>query len=239
MGRVLYFVMRRADRILVLSEQFRASLVDNGLDPWRVQVMTTMFDGRMIEPKERTGKEPPVLLFMARFVRDKGVYELLDAIALMKDEFPGLRLIMAGDGPEMFDLKQRCFMLGLLDVVDFPGYVRNDQKAKLFDQATLFVFPSYFPEGLPNVILEAMGAGLPILANPIAAVPEVMDDPDNGLFLRSVTPDKIADSLRLMLRDPAYLADVSKRNIEKAWTHYESAVVSQKLEEVYRDVAKN
>ena len=81
-----------------------------------------------------------------------------------------------------------------------------------------------------------MGAGLPILANPIAGVPEVMTDPENGRFLETVTAADIETKLRQMLGDPAYLAATSARNIEKAWSQYESAVVSRHVDEIYRSV---
>ncbi len=124
----------------------------------------------------------------------------------------------------------------MADRVKFPGYLRRREKASVFAAATIFVFPSYFWEGLPNAVLEAMGSGLPILANPIAGVPEVMNDPENGMFLTEVTAEDIAAKLRIMLRDPAYMAATSKRNLEKAWSRYESAVVSRRIEDIYRSV---
>ena len=234
-----YFVLKRASRVVVLSAGFRQALLDHGLADHQVVVMTTMFDGRLVKARSRTGQasaEAPALLFMARFVKEKGVYELLEAVDLLKDDFPDLTLVMGGDGPEMEGLKMKAAALEITDRVDFPGYVRRDQKARVFDQANIFVFPSYFWEGLPNAVLEAMGAGLPILANPIAGVPEVMSDPENGLFLSEVTGADVAAKLRIMLNDPAYLTETSERNIDKAWSSYESAVVSRRIEDVYRTV---
>lgn len=240
--RYCYFVLRRAARVIVLSESFRAALLERGLGESQVLVMTTMFDGRLVKARQRF--EPsaagpsgaPSLLFMARFVREKGIYQLLEAVDQLRQDYPDLTLVMGGDGPEMAGLQAKAKALGIDDRVRFPGYVRRDQKARVFDEATIFVFPSYFWEGLPNAVLEAMGAGLPILANPIAGVPEVMSDPENGLFLNEVTPDEIAARLKAMLDDPAYLGLTSARNIEKAWGRYESAVVSRRIEDVYRAV---
>jgi len=234
-----YWVLRRASRVIVLSSDFRKALIEEGLAEERVRVMTTMFDGHLVKPRQRdenSAKQAPTLLFMARFVEEKGVYQLVEAINLLREDFPDLSLIMGGDGPEMVGLKARVEALELSDRVRFPGYVRRDEKAKVFDQATIFVFPSYFWEGLPNAVLEAMGAGLPILANPIAGVPEVMNAPENGLFLDEVSAEDIAAKLRIMLNDPGYMAETSTCNVEKAWSLYESAVVSQRIEDVYRSV---
>lgn len=237
--RFCYFVLKRASRVVVLSESFRDALLANGLAESQVLVMTTMFDGRLVKARNRSGptaSDAPTLLFMARFVKEKGVYQLIEAVSLLKEDFPDLTLVMGGDGPEMEGLKAKALELGVADRVRFPGYVRREQKARVFDEATIFVFPSYFWEGLPNAVLEAMGAGLPILANPIAGVPEVMSAPENGLFLEEVTAEDIAARLRTMLGDPAFLAETSARNIDKAWSHYESAVVSRRIETIYRSV---
>ncbi|MGI9449484.1 MAG: glycosyltransferase family 4 protein [Geminicoccaceae bacterium] len=239
LGRWLFYVLNRASRVIVLSKSFRQALIENGLAGDKIEVVTTMFDGRLLEAKERTNSadlDQPVLLFMARFVEEKGVYQLVEAVALLKEEFPKLTLVMGGDGPEMEGLQAKAKALSVDDQVKFPGYLRRREKAAVFAEATVFVFPSYFWEGLPNAVLEAMGSGLPILANPIAGVPEVMTDPENGLFLSEVTAEDIAAKLRIMLNDPAYMAETSKRNVEKAWSQYESAVVSRRIEDIYRSV---
>ena len=237
--RYAYFILRRASRIVVLSQSFREALITHGIDDRQIVVMTTMFDGRLVKARNRcevASLESPSLLFMARFVVEKGVYQLLEAVSRLSQDFPRLTLVMGGDGPEMDGLKAKALELGIEDRVQFPGYVRRSQKARLFDEATIFVFPSYFWEGLPNALLEAMGAGLPILANPVAGVPEVMSDPENGRFLETVTATDIEAKLRLMLDDPAYLAETSARNIEKAWSQFESAVVSRHIDDIYRSV---
>lgn len=237
--RWLFFVLNRASRVIVLSRTFRDALIENGVTGDHIHVVTTMFDGRLLEAKERNDTaqfEAPMLLFMARFVKEKGVYQLIEAVALLKDEFPNLTLTMGGDGPEMAGLQQRARDFGVDDRVKFPGYLRRRDKAKAFAEATIFVFPSYFWEGLPNAVLEAMGSGLPILANPIAGVPEVMSDPENGRFLSEVTAEDIAAKIRMMLNDPDYLAETSKRNLDKAWSQYESSVVSRRIEQIYQSV---
>ena len=229
-------ILSRASRIIVLSRTFRNALIAAGIPSERIEVVTTMFDGSLIKARERRASDydRPALLFMARLVKEKGCYELIEAFAMLKDHYPGMALVMAGDGPELDSLKVRAFELGLDDRIFFPGYIRRQGKASAFDRANLFVFPSYYSEGLPNAVLEAMGAGLPILAYPIAAVPEVMDDPDNGTFLARVTPEDIATKLQAMLADPDELAATSKRNITKAWREYEANAVSRKIEAIYR-----
>ena len=234
--RWLFFHLKRAGRVIVCSRSFRDALIENGLEPDRVVIITTMFDGNLLNNRDHAKDlhlEAPRLLFMARFVKEKGVYELIESVKLLKDEFPGLKLVMGGAGAEDEGMRAFAKEQDLMDHVIFPGYIRRNEKAKAFADATIFILPSNFWEGLPNAAIEAMGSGLPIISTRVAGLPEVMDDPDNGIFLEKVTPEHIADAVRKMLRDPEYLRATSERNAEKAWRNYESAIVSRQIEAVY------
>ena len=236
--RWLFYILNRAGGIIVCSRSFRDGLIENGVNADRIEIITTMFDGKRLKRRDLdTLPDPtkaPKLLFMARFVREKGVYELIESVTLLKDEFPNLTLLMGGDGHEMEKMKAWAEKLGVTDQVLFPGYIRGHDKTRAFAEASIFILPSFFWEGLPNAAIEAMGSGLPIISTKVAGLPEVMDDPDNGFFLDEVTPQDIAEKVRTMLRDPDYLAATSKRNQEKAWGNYESAIVSKQIEAVYR-----
>ncbi|MGI9434805.1 MAG: glycosyltransferase, partial [Geminicoccaceae bacterium] len=78
--RWLFFVLNRASRVIVLSRSFREGLIESGVRGDHIEVVTTMFDGRLVEAKDRSSADTldaPSLLFMARFVREKGVYQLV------------------------------------------------------------------------------------------------------------------------------------------------------------------
>ena len=236
--RWLFFILNRAGGIIVCSRTFRDGLIDNGINSDRIHIITTMFDGKRLKARDLDDLPDPTkaprLLFMARFVKEKGVYELIESMTLLKDEFPELTLLMGGDGPETSGMKAWAEELGVADRVLFPGYIRGHDKTRAFAEASIFILPSFFWEGLPNAAIEAMGSGLPIISTRVAGLPEVMDDPENGFYLDKVTPEDIADSVRRMLRDPEYLVATSKRNQDKAWNNYESAIVSRQIEAVYR-----
>ncbi|MGI9492663.1 MAG: glycosyltransferase family 4 protein [Geminicoccaceae bacterium] len=237
LGRWLFFVLNRAGGIIVCSKSFRDALIKNGVSGDHIHIITTMFDGKRLKAKDLGDApdptKPPMLLFMARFVKQKGVYELIEAMTLLKDEFPELTLLMGGDGPEKEGLKAWAEEMGVADRVILPGYIRGHDKIRAFAEASIFILPSYFWEGLPNAAIEAMGSGLPIISTRVAGLPEVMDDPENGFYLDKVTPEDIADKVRQMLRDPDYLLATAKRNQEKAWNNYESLNVSRQIEAVY------
>jgi glycosyltransferase involved in cell wall biosynthesis len=105
----------------------------------------------------------PQLLAVGRLSREKGFDLLLKALAEVRERFPNVKLILVGAGHEEQALKSLCRQLGLEDAVGFAGYV--DPPYAFFARTTLFVLPSRH-EGMPNALLEAAAAGLPIVATP-------------------------------------------------------------------------
>jgi glycosyltransferase involved in cell wall biosynthesis len=115
-----------------------------------------------LNPAPQTGPGPH-LLAVGRLSPEKGFDLLLRALVSVWSELPGVRLLIAGTGPEEAALKAVCHALGLDDAVRFAGCVACPWS--IFPEATLFVLPSRH-EGLPNALLEAAAAGLPIVALP-------------------------------------------------------------------------
>jgi glycosyltransferase involved in cell wall biosynthesis len=231
-------LLNTAASIMVLAPEFKQSLEDMGVRS-KILVTRTMFDGSAlnIESDSVPGKRRTIL-FMSRFVRAKGVYELLEGFARIAGEFPDVDLIMAGDGEENNKLHEQASSLGLNSRVLFPGYVRGATKSRLLHECALFALPTYFPEGLPVALLEAMGAGKPVLTAKAGVIDKVIADPENGIVLSHVTPETVADALRQMLADPAYCSATGKRNAAYAWETFEARTVTQEIEALYNEIAR-
>ena len=118
----------------------------------------------------RPSARAPVILFLGHLYREKGVHDLLDAFASLRRSHPSLRLVLAGEGREAEPLRSRVERLDIAEVVDLPGWVDPAGKATLFAEAACLVLPSH-TEGLPLVLLEAMHAGVPIVATSVAECP--------------------------------------------------------------------
>lgn len=224
--------------IMVLSQSFKQGLVALGVEDNLISVTHTMFDGALLantpepEPANR-----PFILFMSRFERTKGVYELLQAFAAIAPQFTELELVYAGDGAERAGLEAMTGQLGLGNRVSFTGYIRGEEKARLLKQCTLFALPTYFPEGLPVALLEAMAAGKPLLTAAAGGIGECIHEPQNGVVLTSVTHETVKQALLKLLGDKANLTRIGEHNRDYAWKHFEAAVVSAEIEAVYQRIA--
>src|SRR5207248_662901 len=101
------------------------------------------------------------VVFVGRLVSDKGVDVLLEALARLGD----VSAVIAGDGPERHALEEQASTLGLGGRVRFSGWVSSTEREKLFAGATVFVLPSLWEEPFGIVGLEALAAGLPVVAS--------------------------------------------------------------------------
>ena len=163
--RLLY---RRADRVICQSRAMAEDLArELNLDGEQIAVLPNPVDlegirAAMNTPSARSGRGPH-LLAVGRLSHVKGFDLLLRALVIVRDRFPGVDLIIAGAGGEEAALKAQCRSLYLQGAVSFIGYV--DRLFAFFPGTTLFVLSSRY-EGMPNALLEAAAAGLPIVATP-------------------------------------------------------------------------
>lgn len=234
LGWLMRATFGTAQRILVLAGGFRDQLSEMGFDHQRIHTITTMFDRDQIPSlSERGNKSGRRILFLSRFVREKGMFELLYAFRDLVSEFPDAHLVMAGGGPLRDELQSEISSAGLGTCVTLPGYVRGEEKTRVLADADIFVLPTYYGEGCPVSMLEAMAAGLAIVATPVGGIPDILRDGENGVLLPSADPNLIRDALHRLLSEPEALATISATNRELAWQRYEAAVVTAEVENHY------
>ncbi len=239
-SRVLFrWVWGGAGRILLLASRFKQALVDAGLDAGRIEVVSTMFDaGQFAGVESLRGKQATQLLFLSRFVRDKGGYELLEGFAHVAPAYPDTRLICAGDGPEAAGMRAWVEQHGLNGRVQFPGFVRGREKAQLLANADIFAFPTYYGEGCPVSLLEAMAAGCAVITGDAGGIPDIFEDGLNGVMLCRPTGDKVAAALRELLSDAERCRAIGAHNREVAGKRFEAGQVSAEVAAVYAALAE-
>lgn len=227
----------RAAHIYVLADSFKRQLVELGIEPAVVEVTTTMFDARQMEAVPRPLVKPPRdrirLLYLGRVVAAKGLHELLDAYAELAASHASVDLVIAGDGPEREGLMAKVRDRHLDERVAFTGFVSGTVKTRLFQDADIFVLPSY-REGCPVAVLEAMAMGLPIIASRKGGIPAVVQDGVNGLLLERVDVASIRHALDFLILDEGARLRMGEQNRKKAWQHYEAGVVTRGIEAQYR-----
>lgn len=210
-------LVRRASAVLLLSseelsqwERFcpggRFHLVANALAP--------IGEGRAAQVRAPRPPGSPHLLYVGRLIREKGLYELLEAFADIRSR-RDCCLTVAGEGPELEQLRQRAMQLGIADDVEFTGHLLEPELADLYERADALVLPSY-SEGLPTVLLEAMSMGLPIVTTRIRGAADHLLEGQNALFVPARDSAALAQALDRLLDDEALRTVMGDNNLRKA-----------------------
>ena len=170
--------LRRCTAIAVLSESWvdivRPVLPDSNI----VVVYNPVLDPDGASSGE--DRDSNTVLYLAHLIERKGYLDLINALPDVISKVPDVRLVFCGSG-ELERAKSTCQALGILDHVEFPGWVEDAEKQAWLSAATLFCLPSY-DEGLPMGILESMSSGLPVVATPVGGIPDVLTHDENALL---------------------------------------------------------
>ena len=172
---------------------------------------------------------PPTLLTVARMIPSKGIFDLLDAFALLRRRRP-CRLAYAGIGPAAGDLARRVALLGLDESVDLLGYVAGAELEAAYRSASAFVLPTYFAEGFPLSVMEATSYGLPVVTTAIRGCADKLVAGENALFTPARDPEALADVLERLLDDDALRARMGAANRALVADFAPDAVVSRYAE---------
>lgn len=173
------------------------------------------------------------LLFVGRLAAVKGLPVLLDAIAQLAEDRPGLKLIVAGDGPDRARLEARAHMLGISNNVKFLGYQSQAQVRELLQKTDVFAMAS-FAEGVPVVLMEAMAAGVPVVATRIAGVPELVEDSVSGFLVPPGDAHAIAAKTALLLDDSKMRNRFGAAGREKVEREFNIATEADRLCQIMR-----
>lgn len=233
----------RADAFIVLGNCFKQKLCELGVsDTKPFYIETTVADSTGLnqldlQKKSRCAATRIHCLYMSRVLRDKGIYIALEAYQEVRNANPDadLKFTVAGTGPDLDGAKQYVQDQGL-EEVDFVGEVRDEDKSALLSKCHILLFPTYYGEGLPCCVLEAMLFGLVVISRYNAAIPEVVEHGVNGLLTDSVDSAVFAKFLKQLVTSPQTLSEISLLNHNTARTKFTTEKVRSRLQTIYREL---
>ena len=183
----------------------------------------------------RTRDGQPLLVFAGRLVHEKGLQELIKALPLLRDELPGVRLVVAGAGQQLADQQDRAARYGVSDLITWAGFLEDAELTALFAAADLVVVPSlYEPFGL--VALEAQLAGTPVAVSDTGGLAELVEPGHTGLRFAPENPAAIAAAVRQVVADPAAARRWAAAAQRRAREEFGWAAVARRTAEVYAGV---
>ena len=195
------WALNQASRVIAVSQALAARMVQLGI---RAEHTTVLYNG--VDPKRfypidmqlarvANGIAPDdeMILFIGNILSTKGCVELLDAFVNLASRRPKAILVYIGDGGIKKQLQTKATQHGLTDRVRFPGRVAHAKLAPWFSAASVFCLPSY-AEGVPNVVLEAMACGTPVVATDVGGIGEILP-----AFAGTLIPPRDARAIEVVL----------------------------------------
>ncbi|HEU5011974.1 MAG TPA: glycosyltransferase [Roseiflexaceae bacterium] len=241
--------MRSAAMVTACSGDLRERAVLLGAIPKRVEVIPYGVDPQAFRPDPAAAAEvraelglpadAPLIVTVSRLVYKKGLTYLLEALPAILAEHPCATLVMAGYGDLRDELERRAHDLGVAAHVRFPGQLERERAARFISAADVYVVPSVRDQrgnvdGLPNALLEGMGAARPIVASRVAGIPEVITDGEHGLLVPERDPAALAAAVSRLLGDRALAARLGAAARQRITTELTWDQTAARFEAVYR-----
>ena len=161
----------------------------------------------------------PLIGYIGRLSREKGVQHFAQALPAILSDQQDLRVLIGGAGQLKEMIEASLQKEGITNRVELPGWISHGDLPRYLNQLRLLVLPSY-TEGLPNIMLEAMACGTPVLATPVGAIPDVIIDGKTGFIMENNSPECIAENVIRALNSPdlEQIAEAGRRFVKENFT---------------------
>lgn len=185
-------------------------------------------------------REEKRLLFVGRLVERKGLIYLLRALKILKEQHPDIKLVVVGTGPEEENLKTEAGSLGIRDNVDFLGPVSEEEKAREYARATLFILPAVVDsrgdtEGQGVVILEAMRARVPVVASAVGGITDLIVDGETGFLVPEKDTETLAGTIGCLLASPSKRKRVVIAALERLEKNFSHIAIGRRFLDLYKE----
>lgn len=227
--------LQKADGAIAVSSALKQRMVELGMKREKVAVIRNGIDGSLFYRREQAearrklglDDDSRIILSVAALVPLKGLDSLIDAMKLLPTE----KLYLLGEGPERAALEKRIAEGGLSDRVFLVGARPQEELPEWYAAADLFCLASS-REGCPNVVIEAMACGTPVIAADVGGISELVDGPNCGRLIYSVTAESLAREITLALATNWNRQGIARSHSSRTWSvvaeeildHWESVV---------------
>ncbi|MCU0558699.1 MAG: glycosyltransferase family 4 protein [Desulfobacterales bacterium] len=234
----LRWVLAESDAVITVSEEWRRR-VQAIVPAQRIRAMLNCIGGAHRSlPAKGSGRAIRYAIFIGSIGRRKGAFDLLEAVHRAGGRCRGLKILMVGYEESRGDLERfrdRRNALGLNRRLLLLGTVVGEKKERLLRKAEFLVLPSYH-EGLPMVVVEAMAAGLAIVATPVGGIPEIVAPDVNGCLVAPGDVDALSTALIRLSTDSELCSAMGRKSLDVVRNKLDAADYVVRLRNIYADL---
>ena len=181
--------------------------------------------------KKQVSRRNDIIGYIGRLSEEKGILNFLQAIATVLKRKGSVTFLIGGDGPLSGKIKEYITQRKLNNKIKLIDWIPHVKLPLYLNELKLLVLPS-FTEGLPNILLEAMACGTPVLATSVGAIPDIINDGETGFLLKSNDPEHIAERIIEILNKPHLLEKVSinaQKYVKENFNYKKTLKIWQKI----------
>lgn len=231
------FVLREANKIIALTEETRLHLLKMGASVEKIAIVPNAVDTKRFSPsnrnflEERWGITDPVILFVGRLVKEKGVEYLLQAFSSVVKRIPEAKLVIVGKGPSEEELRALQARLCIPNVF-FLGVVENMIMPNIYAGANVVVLPS-IQEPFGNVALEAMASGKPVIGTYTGGMKDTIIHGVTGYHVQPGNSGQIYKFLLKILYNKSLQEELGENSRKRTISNYDTGLLIKKIEKIY------
>ena len=224
------------------ASEERIETIPYGVDLDRFKADSTTRD--FVIEQLKIPSEAKIIFTAGRLVYKKGFEYLIRALPQVLGFSDNVRLVIAGEGDLKDELIQLSRSLGVSQYVIFPGSLQHHIIPKFYSASDMIVVPSIIDQwgnvdGLPNVLMEAMASGKPIVASRIAGIPQVVHQGENGLLVEEKNPHQLAEAIIKVLKSRRLSQKLGQQAREKCRQNFDWKLIAKRFLQGYNEALKN
>ncbi len=231
----LYWIVRidfiLADKIIVYSER---QIFEYNLSTFSNKIIVAprhFINLQKNTMHENLDERKNIIGYLGRFSEEKGVLNLIQAAKIISQDRNDIQFVLTGDGPLKERMQQYIDENNLNSIVILKEWINHEDISLFLKSIKLLLIPS-FTEGLPNVLLESMAAGVPVLATPVGAIPDIIIDEYNGFIMENNNPPCISKNIRRAI-EFKQLNDIAKNGYELIEKKFTFTIVSTNYRSIF------
>jgi glycosyltransferase involved in cell wall biosynthesis len=227
--RYILFILNNTFAFIVLTDGIKKKIFKKFPDK-KIYVLANSIDIKKMDNHKEYERGKRQLLYLGWFIKQKGVYDLVDAIEILVKKGENIHLNFYGC-KEVANLKNYTYRKGLTNEIHVHSWISNDEVIKVLYQHTLLILPTY-SEGIPNVILEAMATKTPIIATSVGGLKDVLIDEKNAIIAKVGNPIHLSKQIDRCLNDHKLCHEISSNAYDHARTSFDVNIIRQKFKNI-------
>jgi glycosyltransferase involved in cell wall biosynthesis len=236
-------ILSAASKIVVTQERYIKTSPYLKNYCHKVKVLPNGVDLGRFAPSSRDGKqeESKVLFFLGlldKYHRYKGLEELLEAIVLVRERIPAVKLIVGGGGELLNEYKKMAECLGISKNVEFPGFIADEELPDYYHNCDAFILPSLSSdqEGFGIVLLEAMACGRPVISTDIVGVAKDVRRTGSGIIVKPRDSNVLAQAIMEILKDEGMAEEMGRKGRSLVEEKYDWRKIARDMLGIYEEL---